>query len=120
MAESALLGGHGFRGVDDWETALQPASGAARADLILFGEGPSRIVVSFRPGDLPAVLRAAAEAGLRCLDAAIQTHGGNGMASEYGLADLWGPLRLLRIAPVSREMVLNFVAEHSLGLPKSY
>ena len=63
---------------------------------------------------------AAAEAGLHCLDAAIQTHGGNGMASEYGLADLWGLLRLLRIAPISREMVLNFVAQQSLGLPKSY
>ncbi len=63
---------------------------------------------------------AAAEAGLHALDAAIQTHGGNGMASEYGLADLWGMVRLLRIAPVSREMVLNFVAEQSLGLPKSY
>ncbi|HWS46356.1 MAG TPA: acyl-CoA dehydrogenase, partial [Acidimicrobiia bacterium] len=63
---------------------------------------------------------AAAEAGLQALDAAIQTHGGNGMASEYGLADLWGMVRLLRIAPVSREMVLNFVAQQSLGLPKSY
>jgi alkylation response protein AidB-like acyl-CoA dehydrogenase len=63
---------------------------------------------------------AAAEAGLHALDAAIQTHGGNGMASEFGLADLWGMVRLLRIAPVSREMVLNFVAQQSLGLPKSY
>ena len=63
---------------------------------------------------------AAAEAGLHALDAAMQTHGGNGMASEYGLADLWGMVRLLRIAPVSREMVLNFVAQQSLGLPKSY
>jgi alkylation response protein AidB-like acyl-CoA dehydrogenase len=63
---------------------------------------------------------AAAEAGLRCLDAAIQTHGGNGLASEYGLADLWGLARLLRIAPVSREMILNFVAQQSLGLPRSY
>jgi alkylation response protein AidB-like acyl-CoA dehydrogenase len=63
---------------------------------------------------------AAAEAGLHCLDAAIQTHGGNGMATGYGLADLWGLLRLLRIAPVSREMILNFVAQQSLGLPKSY
>ena len=58
---------------------------------------------------------AAAEAGLHALDAAIQTHGGNGLASEYGLADLWGMVRLLRIAPVSREMVLNFVAQQSLG-----
>src|SRR6478609_9764718 len=63
---------------------------------------------------------AAAEAGLHALDAAIQTHGGNGLASEYGLADLWGMVRLLRIAPVSREMVLNFVAQQTLGLPKSY
>jgi alkylation response protein AidB-like acyl-CoA dehydrogenase len=63
---------------------------------------------------------AAAEAGLHALDAAIQTHGGNGMTSEYGLADLWGIVRLLRIAPVSREMILNFVAQHVLGLPKSY
>jgi len=63
---------------------------------------------------------AAAEAGMHALDAAIQTHGGNGMATEYGLADLWGLVRLLRIAPVSREMILNFVAQQSLGLPKSY
>ena len=63
---------------------------------------------------------AAAEAAGRCLDAAIQTLGGNGMSTEYGVADLWGVVRLLRIAPVSREMVLNFVAHHSLGLPKSY
>jgi len=63
---------------------------------------------------------AAAEAALHCLDVAIQTHGGNGMASEFGLADMWGLARLLRIAPVSREMILNFVGSHSLGLPKSY
>jgi alkylation response protein AidB-like acyl-CoA dehydrogenase len=63
---------------------------------------------------------AAAEAALRALDQAIQTHGGNGMSSEYGLADMWGMARLLRTAPVSREMILNFVAQHSLGLPKSY
>lgn len=63
---------------------------------------------------------AAAEAALACLDQAIQVHGGNGMASEYGLADLWGMTRLLRTAPVSREMILNFVAQHSLGLPRSY
>ena len=63
---------------------------------------------------------AGAEAALHCLDVAIQTHGGNGMTTEYGLADLWGLARLLRIAPVSREMILNFVAGRSLGLAKSY
>jgi len=63
---------------------------------------------------------AAAEAALGALDQAMQTHGGNGLASEYGLADMWGMTRLLRTAPVSREMILNFVAQHSLQLPKSY
>jgi alkylation response protein AidB-like acyl-CoA dehydrogenase len=63
---------------------------------------------------------AAAEAAIAAVDAAIQTHGGNGMSTEYGLVPLWGISRLLRIAPVSREMVLNYVAQHSLGLPRSY
>ena len=51
---------------------------------------------------------------------AVQVHGGNGFAIEYGLADLWFIARLHKIAPVSREMILNYVAQHSLGLPKSY
>jgi alkylation response protein AidB-like acyl-CoA dehydrogenase len=63
---------------------------------------------------------AAAEASLKTLDQAIQVHGGNGMSREYGLADLWFLARMLRTAPTSREMVLNFVANHSLGLPASY
>jgi alkylation response protein AidB-like acyl-CoA dehydrogenase len=63
---------------------------------------------------------AAADAALAALDQAIQTHGGNGLASEYGLSDLWFVTRLMRTAPVSREMVLNFVATHSLRLPASY
>jgi alkylation response protein AidB-like acyl-CoA dehydrogenase len=63
---------------------------------------------------------AAADAALTALDQSIQTHGGNGLAPEYGLTDLWFVTRLMRTAPVSREMVLNFVATHSLGLPPSY
>jgi alkylation response protein AidB-like acyl-CoA dehydrogenase len=62
---------------------------------------------------------AASEAALRALDQAIQTHGGNGLALEYGLSELWFVTRLMRTAPVSREMVLNFVAQTSLGLPRS-
>jgi alkylation response protein AidB-like acyl-CoA dehydrogenase len=63
---------------------------------------------------------AAAEAGIHCVDRAIQAHGGNGVALEYGLADLWWGVRTAKIAPVSREMILNYVAEHSLRLPRSY
>ena len=57
---------------------------------------------------------------MRAVDQAVQTHGGNGLAAEYGLASMIASSRVSRIAPVSREMVLNFVAQFSLGLPKSY
>lgn len=63
---------------------------------------------------------AAGEAAIQALDQAIQVHGGNGLSNEYGLSDLWFVARMFRTAPVSREMVLNHVAQHSLGLPKSY
>jgi alkylation response protein AidB-like acyl-CoA dehydrogenase len=53
-------------------------------------------------------------------DVAVHTHGGNGLTVEYGLGNMLVAARLGRIAPVSREMILNFVAMHSLGLPKSY
>jgi alkylation response protein AidB-like acyl-CoA dehydrogenase len=63
---------------------------------------------------------AAAEAAIHCVEAAIQTHGGNGFTLEYGISDMWWSARLLRTAPVSAEMVLNYIAQHSLGLPRSY
>jgi alkylation response protein AidB-like acyl-CoA dehydrogenase len=63
---------------------------------------------------------AGAEVAIHAVDQSVQVHGGNGLASEYGLGTLIAAVRLGRIAPVSREMVLNFVGQHSLGLPKSY
>lgn len=63
---------------------------------------------------------AAAEAACHAADVAVQTHGGNGITQEYGVAGLLVATRAGRIAPVSREMILNFVSMHSLGLPKSY
>ncbi len=63
---------------------------------------------------------ASAEAGIHCVDAALQAHGGNGFTLEYGVSELWWSARLLRTAPVTAEMILNYVAQHSLGLPKSY
>jgi alkylation response protein AidB-like acyl-CoA dehydrogenase len=63
---------------------------------------------------------AAAEACVAAVDQAIQVHGGNGMSAEYGLGALLGASRVMRIAPVSREMILNFVAQHTLKLPRSY
>lgn len=63
---------------------------------------------------------AAAEAAIHAIDAAIQAHGGNGLTVEYGLVQLYGMARLLKIAPVNSEMILNYVATHLLGMPKSY
>ena len=75
-----------------------------------------------RPAGEPANMAKylASKAGHHALDTAIQVHGGNGLADEYGLADLWGIVRLQQIAPVSTEMVLNHIAQHTLGLPRSY
>ena len=50
----------------------------------------------------------------------MQTHGGFGYATEYDVERYWREARLMRIAPISQEMVLAYVAEHVLGLPRSY
>jgi alkylation response protein AidB-like acyl-CoA dehydrogenase len=62
----------------------------------------------------------AAEAGFEACDVAVQTHGGYGYAKEFYVERLWREVRLYKIAPVSQQMVLNFLSEHVLELPKSY
>ena len=62
----------------------------------------------------------AADAGFFAADRAMQTHGGFGYAKEYDVERYWRESRLMQIAPVSQEMALNYVAEHVLGLPRSY
>jgi alkylation response protein AidB-like acyl-CoA dehydrogenase len=63
---------------------------------------------------------AAAEACVKAVDQAVHTLGGNGLTREYGLGSLVTAARVARIAPVSREMILNYISHQSLGLPKSY
>ena len=62
----------------------------------------------------------AAEASQAAFDAAVQAHGGAAFDEASGLVSLWPLVRMGRIGPVSNEMVLNHLAEHTLGLPKSY
>jgi acyl-CoA dehydrogenase len=62
----------------------------------------------------------AADAAFTAADQAMQTHGGFGYATEYDIERYWKEARLMRLAPVPQEMVLNYVAEHVLGLPRSY
>ncbi len=62
----------------------------------------------------------AAEAGFQACDAALQTFGGFGYAKEFYVERLWREIRLYKIAPISQQMALNYLAEHVLGLPRSY
>ena len=62
----------------------------------------------------------AAEASFFACDRAMQTHGGMGYAREYHVERYWREARLMKIAPVSQEMVCNYISSQVLGLPKSY
>ena len=62
----------------------------------------------------------AAEAAFQAADQAMQTHGGFGYAKEYHVERYWREARLMKIAPISQEMILNYITEHVLGLPRSY
>jgi acyl-CoA dehydrogenase len=62
----------------------------------------------------------AADAGFRTCDRAIRTHGGMGYAAEYHVERYFREMVAVQLAPVSREMILCFIAERELGLPKSY
>lgn len=61
-----------------------------------------------------------ADAGFSAADRALQTHGGMGYSEEYNISRFFRESRLMKIAPVSQEMILNFLGANVLGLPKSY
>ena len=61
-----------------------------------------------------------ADAGFRACDAAMQTLGGFGYSREFHVERVWREIRLFKIAPITQEMALNYLAERALGLPKSY
>jgi acyl-CoA dehydrogenase len=63
---------------------------------------------------------AAADAATDACDLAIEVHGGSGFSTDVDLITLWPFIRMMRTVPVSREMILNYVGEHVLGLPRSY
>lgn len=63
---------------------------------------------------------AAADAGIKAVDTALQCFGGNGFTKEYGIFDIYPLVRLLKTAPLNREMILNYIGEHVMGLPRSY
>lgn len=62
----------------------------------------------------------ASRAAVSAVEAAIQTHGGYAFDRDYDIVTLWPMVRLMEIAPINNEMLLNYIGEHVLGLPKSY
>lgn len=62
----------------------------------------------------------AANAATNMSDSAIQFHGGGGMDEDSGLLAMWRAARVLKIAPINNEMILNYIAQHCIGLPRSY
>ena len=62
----------------------------------------------------------ASNAGFEAADRAMQVHGGYGYAKEYHIERYWREVRLLRITPVANELILSYLANHVLGLPRSY
>ncbi|GAA0612480.1 acyl-CoA dehydrogenase family protein [Sporichthya brevicatena] len=62
----------------------------------------------------------ATDAGFAAADVAMQVHGGFGYAEEYHVARYWREARLMKIAPIPQELILAYIAQHVMGLPKTY
>lgn len=114
-----------------WKVPIGAHQGLAHPLAKAYIDAQQARMLTFRAADLVDSSRdagevanmaklTAADAALFALDQAMQTHGGNGLSEEFGLSDLWFTARMLKTAPISREMILNFIAQHSLGLPRSY
>ena len=127
QGDGVRQGAHGLRGADRRAPGHRAPARAGHIEIELARLMTQKAAALYDAGDELAAGEAAnmakyaaAEAACDVVDRAVQTHGGNGASQEYGMAGLLVATRVGRIAPVSREMILNFVAMHSLGLPKSY
>ena len=72
------------------------------------------------PVTVPTAKYLAAEWGFEAADRALQVHGGFGYAREFDVERYWREVRVMRIAPITQEMILNYLGQHELGLPRSY
>lgn len=100
---------------------LAEAHARLRAAELMVREAANRIDAGLPCGEEANLAKyLAAEAGFFAADRAVQTHGGFGYATEYHVERYFREARLPRIAPISQELVLAYVAEHVLGLPRSH
>jgi acyl-CoA dehydrogenase len=100
---------------------LAQAHAQLRAAGLMVREAAARIDAGLPCGEEANLAKyLAAEAGFFAADRAVQTFGGFGYATEYHVERYFREARLPRIAPISQELILSYVAEHVLGLPRSY
>jgi acyl-CoA dehydrogenase len=101
--------------------SLAEAHAKLRAASLMIREAAERIDAGEPCGEEANLAKyLAAEAGFFAADRAVQTHGGFGYATEYHVERYFREARLQRIAPISQELILAYVAEHVLGLPRSH
>jgi acyl-CoA dehydrogenase len=92
-----------------------------RAAELMVREGCERFEAGLACGEQANMAKMlAAEASWAAGEACIQTHGGYGFAEEYDIERKFRETRLYQVAPISTNMILSYVAEHVLGLPRSY
>ena len=92
-----------------------------RAAELMLQEALSRYEAGENPGEEANLAKLlAADAAMNAGDACIQTFGGFGFASEYNIERKYREARLYQVAPISTNLILSYIAEHVLGMPRSY
>jgi acyl-CoA dehydrogenase len=100
---------------------LAKAYAQMRAAELMVREGCSKFEAGLTPGEEANMAKMlAAEASWAAGEACIQTHGGFGFAEEYDVERKFRETRLYQVAPISTNLILSYIAEHVLGLPRSY
>ena len=92
-----------------------------RAAELMVHDGLDRFEAALPCGEQANMAKMlAAEASWAAAEACVQTHGGFGFAEEYDVERKFRETRLYQVAPISTNLILSYVAEHVLGLPRSY
>jgi acyl-CoA dehydrogenase len=100
---------------------LAKAYAQMRAAELMVREGCTKFEAGLTPGEEANMAKLlAAEASWAAGEACIQTHGGFGFAEEYDIERKFRETRLYQVAPISTNLILSYIAEHVLGLPRSY
>jgi acyl-CoA dehydrogenase len=92
-----------------------------RAAELMMHQGCEMFASGQTPGEQANIAKMlAADAAWAAAEACVQTHGGYGFAEEYDVERKFREARLYQVAPISTNLILSYIAEHVLGMPRSY